>query len=407
MTPLKVVLLLGKDEKTLDEIRQSISADYQVVVFEEPEKAMRWHEPFAIVLHQNGSPLPEVQGQLARLREFQPRTPIAVCASLRGEYAPLPLPGADACILWPEGCAKLRALLRQWERGTAWLWGWLQQAFARLVRGRRPALPQLLESHPAVLEPATLPSGLAARFFGSFELAADGARLPWINSEINRAMLAYMLFHQPERILRHKIIGCFWPESTEDSARNCLNVAVSNLRRYLKDNLPEAPELPFRENAYRLDFKQPFFSDVHEFQRLWKHAHSMERQGRPDEALHAYYQAARLYRGDFMESITRDIPWVESMRSEFKEKYLVMLDRLSELLLERQRYQEAAEACLRILKIDDCLESAHCRLMRCYWRSKRKDLALRQYQACCKALERGLESGPSKETQALLAEILG
>ena len=410
MLPPQIVLLLGKDGDTVQEIRRSLSTSYQVVVFEKLEKEIAWFKPLAVVIHQNGSPRQEVLHRLVRLRQFQPKAPVLICSS-SPEYGHWPQRpgGVEDCLSWPDGLAQLKAYLRRWEAPRTGFWLRFKQTLLNLKNRKKK------RKEPELSLPLELPSGLAepvqpvleARLLGSCELKAHGNPLPWINSEVNRAMLAYILYHHPERMLRRKLIDGFWPDSSEDSARNCLNVAISSLRRYLKDNVADAPEVNFRENAYYFDFSQPVFTDVQEFLRLWTHAQAMERANRLDEALNAYRRANLLYKGEFMECISRDIIWVESVRSKLKEIHLSMLDRMSELLVERKLYPEAINACKRIIEIDDCIESAHRRLMHCYVHMHGRRMALRQYHHCCKTLEEKLGARPSRETQALLEEIQG
>ncbi len=408
MLPPRIVLLIGKEGDAIHEIRRSLSPAYQVVIFEKLEKEIAWFKPMAVILHQNGSPLEEEAGRVARLRQFQPKAPVLLCASSAEAIHQSALPkGVKACFAWPEGLGQLQAHLQQCATPGPGLWKRLQQAFAKL-NVRQKVHVRKAASRPAETAAAQPSFYLEARFLGSWKLSAEGKALPWISSEINRAMLAYLFYYQKDRMLRRKAIDGFWPDSSEDSARNCLNVAISSVRRYLKENIPETPAaIHFRENAYSLEFDKPINTDVHEFLRLWEYAQAMERAQRPDEALDAYRRAGQLYRGEFLECISREIIWVESVRSKLKEIHLAMLDRLSELLMERQLFPEAISTCHRILEIDDCIESAHRRLMACFTATQRRGMALRQYHQCRKALEEKLEARPSRETEALLTEIQG
>ncbi|MCB0572221.1 MAG: hypothetical protein KDC66_20785, partial [Phaeodactylibacter sp.] len=331
----RIVLLIGREGDALKEIRRSLSPAYQVVVFEKLEKEVAWFKPMAVVIHHNGGPRQDVINRLARLRQFQPAVPALICSSCYepGQWDTLPR-GVKGWLSWPEGQAQLQATLNRWRSPGAGLLRRLQSVWSHLAlpvktRGGSAAASELAtttDSGPGK-------AGLEARFFGCWSLKAGGHCLPWMSSEMNRAMLAYMIFHHDERILRRKVIDGFWPDSSEDSARNCLNVAISSIRRYLKDNMAEAPAIHFRENAYSAALGPALYTDVHEFLRLWGHAQAMERANRPDEALNAYRRAGQLYKGEFLECITREISWVESMRSKLREVYLAVLDRLGELLV--------------------------------------------------------------------------
>lgn len=409
MLPPKIVLLIGNRGESVQAIRQSLSAQYQVVLFHKVENEVSWFNPIAVILHQNGGPVEEMLGQLRHLKQIKPNAPVLLCHSGEeaGTWKKCP-EGIHSYLAWPADFPKLKALLESWEyKRFGWL-GWLRFALQKAVGlfavSSPPQEPARLAAPP--LDLALPGPGLETRFFGSFLLAANGRPLPNIRSEVNCAMLAYLLYNGPKRMMRQKIIEGFWPDSGEDAARNCLNVAISSVRRFLKENIDQAPEIVFRGNAYQLEMPMPASSDVAQFLEYWERGKSLEREKRLDEALNAYRRACSFYSGDFLENVSRNIDWVESTRSKLRETYLAILDRLSILFMEKGLCQEAEETCHKILAIDDCIESAHRQLMVCFYKTKRRDRALRQYALCCQALQDRLGAVPFEETEELYRRIL-
>ncbi|MCB9291106.1 MAG: hypothetical protein H6560_27625 [Lewinellaceae bacterium] len=408
MLPPKIVLLIGNRGESVQAIQQSLSSKYQVVHFQSVEKEVSWFNPIAVILHQNGGPAEELTLQLRRLKQIKPQAPVLLCRSGKDIPHHKDIPkGINASLAWPGDSSRIRALLQSWEhRRLGWLgrlrlgWQAFRNLFSSADTDKGPALlPEILATKKA--------EGIRmeAHLLGAFVLKEEGRRLPPIRSEINRAMLAYLLFHGPERMPRHKIIEGFWPDSGEEAARNCLNVAISSVRKYWRENSGQPMEVSFRENAYYFQAPAPFFSDVSAFLKYWDRGKALERAGRLDEALNAYRQACHLYSGDFLECINRNIDWVESMRSKLKEAYLSVLDRLSVLFFDRGLYPESEEACHRILEIDDCIESAHRQLMRIYYSTNRRGRALRQYAHCCRSLREKLGVEPFGETEELYQRV--
>ena len=122
------------------------------------------------------------------------------------------------------------------------------------------------------------------------------------------------------------------------------------------------------------------------------------------EAMGEYEVAEGLYQGDLLEEdLYQD--WLIPRREGLKDSYLVISDRLSRYYLKEKRYAACIHLCQRILAKDDCREDAHRRLMRCYSRQGQRNLALRQYHLCAKALEQVLDVPPMPETVALYHQI--
>ncbi|MCB0583239.1 MAG: bacterial transcriptional activator domain-containing protein [Phaeodactylibacter sp.] len=407
MLPPKIVLLIGNRGENVQSIKRSLSAQYQVILFNKVEPELSWFNPVAAILYQNGGPAEEVMQQLRQLKQLKPQVPVLLCRSgeeaFRGRECP---PGFNASLALPGDLLRLHELLPELEKRRLGLARHLQLAWQAMARSFSPpaAAPAPPPLPVAGAQPAA--QGLDARLLGAFELRAGGRILPPIRSEVNRAMLAYLICNGPERILRHKIIEGFWPDSAEEAARNCLNVAISSVRRYWKEHGTGQLEISCRDNAYFLQAPGPVNTDVKTFLRLWERARSLERAGRMDEALNAYRRACELYSGDFLESVTRNIEWVESTRSKLKEAYLSALDRMAVLLMERALYQEAEDTCRKILDIDDCIEGAHRQLMLVYCHTQQRSKALRQYAWCCQALKEKLGAGPFPETEALHRRIV-
>ena len=61
----------------------------------------------------------------------------------------------------------------------------------------------------------------------------------------------------------------------------------------------------------------------------------------------------------------------------------------------------------RLLSLDACYEAAHYGIMRCYLQQGKRELALRQFQACSQILHEELQTTPKASIQKLYRSIIG
>jgi DNA-binding SARP family transcriptional activator len=144
--------------------------------------------------------------------------------------------------------------------------------------------------------------------------------------------------------------------------------------------------------------------DVEEFQTHFQSGRRLEAAGQLGAAMIEYSTAAGLYQGDFLEEDLYD-DWPRPQREQLRTTYLDMADRLSEYHHQQGEYPTTIALCQKILTLDNCVEEAHRRLMRCYLAQGQRHLAIRQYHTCVQALAEELGVPPADETRSLYASI--
>ena len=77
---------------------------------------------------------------------------------------------------------------------------------------------------------------LEIRLLGAFDLRADGATLPPLESARARSLLAHLLLHRGTATPRERLAALLWPESTDARARTNLRHVLHTLRRALPDD---------------------------------------------------------------------------------------------------------------------------------------------------------------------------
>ena len=107
----------------------------------------------------------------------------------------------------------------------------------------------------------------------------------------------------------------FWPDSTADSARNSLNVAIFSLRKALRVGFDDNfSHIIFRNNAYSLNSEMVVWVDVEAFEAQLQDGGRLENEGDWETAVSIYQAAESLYQGSFLAE-ERYETWVAQYRT--------------------------------------------------------------------------------------------
>jgi DNA-binding SARP family transcriptional activator len=265
-----------------------------------------------------------------------------------------------------------------------------------------PARPDdVLPPSPAPIHTLPRPM-LTVHMLGRLRVAINDQPIERCSNR-GRAVLAYLLVHRHQPVLRDVLMDIFWPDATPAAARNSLNVALHSLRRSFR-RLSDVPVIVFQDGAYSLNPELVTWLDVEEFVQHAELGYRREAEGDVEAAIVEYEAAAALYEGDFL-SENRYEDWTMLPREKLRLTYLDILDRLSHIYLDRKRFAACITLCQLILARDACREDIHCRLMRCYARQNQYPAAIRQYQACVEALQREISVEPAEATTLLYERI--
>jgi DNA-binding SARP family transcriptional activator len=240
--------------------------------------------------------------------------------------------------------------------------------------------------------------------FGRLKVFLNGRPVNHWRCRREKEVFAYLTVNHTRRIHREILMNLFWPDSTPDSARNSLNVAMHGIRSRLRELDAAHDHILYDEQCYFVNPEIKIWLDIEEFLHCWRLAQRAELDHQIPIALTNYELAAALYQGDFME----DEPygsWTTQQRENLKEIYLVILDRLGEYYVRDGHLDTAIELCRKILEKDVCREDVYRRLMRCYCQLGQRDQALRTYQKCREALKNELEAEPTRATIQLYEEV--
>lgn len=251
---------------------------------------------------------------------------------------------------------------------------------------------------------------LDLRTFGGFGAWHGTTRLSLDSFARKRAvtLLKILLTNYGKIVVRDELIELLWPSESPKDAAKLLKIAVHYLRRGLGEAQNGKAEsfISTEAHGYAFNTASPHRIDALEFEAAAQEGLRFERQGRWREAFAALQTAADLYRGDYLE----DEPysdWCRRRRTQLRETLFEVLMTMGRLLNSAGDLEAAIRCYRRILELDPCLEDVHRDLMDALHRSGKRTQALRQYEACRRALQEEFDAVPVLETETLYRSILG
>lgn len=252
---------------------------------------------------------------------------------------------------------------------------------------------------------------LDLRVLGRFEARQGGTPLSIDCFARKRAvtLLKILVTNYGKVVPRDELIELLWPSDEPKDAAKLLKIAVHYLRRGLGETQTGKTETSFistEPNGYAFNPASFHRLDALEFEAMAEEGLRFERQGRWREAFVALRAAAEIYRGDYLED-DQYSDWCLRRRRQLRETLFDVLLTTARLLRSAGDHEEAIRCYRRILELDPCLEDVHRDLMEVLCRSGKRTQALRQYEACRRALRDEFDAAPVLETEALYRSILG
>jgi LuxR family transcriptional regulator, maltose regulon positive regulatory protein len=249
---------------------------------------------------------------------------------------------------------------------------------------------------------------ISVRALGPFRVWRGDQELPksaWSRSKALE-LFQLLLTHEGRPVHREQLQEALWPEAMSEASAVGLRVALSALQRTLEPERPRDAKPRFVRREGQALVLDPAYVrvDANELTALVRDARASESGANGEATLDLYRRALALYGGDYLEErIYED--WAAERRRSLLDLYLRAAGRTAELLFERGTYEEAIELCAAILLRDRCWEQAYALEMRAHYALDNRALALRVYDRCAECLRDELGTEPSRELQALRAEI--
>ena len=239
---------------------------------------------------------------------------------------------------------------------------------------------------------------LEVRCFGALTISRNTRNYTkW--RENAKELLAYLVSHPTtgKDVLIDELIPNF---DDLHAAEKELSRRASQVRTKVSQMGERAAYLIREGDTFRID-KERIWSDVWVFDALLTNADRAD----PEDAINLLDGATSLYRGEFCTDCYFG-PWLEAVRTKYRERFARASMRLADLLLERSEPERALSAIDRAIELDRVNEELHRKgiyidgviLGRASWGRKR-------FQDLKTTLRDELDEEPDFETQQLMMSI--
>jgi TolB-like protein/DNA-binding SARP family transcriptional activator len=235
------------------------------------------------------------------------------------------------------------------------------------------------------------PAQIKARLLGQVQFLDGKDRELRLATRKARALLAFLIVEADRWHARDKLSGLLWGDRQQAQARHSLTQALGAIRRLEKIagvSLLETGREHVRLRANAVDCDHSILC----------------------QALKANsYSVATAFTAPLMDGMDAVDPsfdeWLANQRNALSSSICSAL-RLTAAAAEKAgEHTDTISATQIWLSLEPSSEDAHRRLMRAYFAAGDRTAAIRQYQACERALRDDLGVTPSPETSALLDAI--
>ncbi|KPL81080.1 hypothetical protein ADN00_00690 [Ornatilinea apprima] len=260
-------------------------------------------------------------------------------------------------------------------------------------------------------------SHLVLKLLGPFQATLDGQAANGLNSDLLRALLAYLAVESKREHPRVQLAALLWPERSDQEAHNSLRFALSKLRSALGDRRAESPFLLVTRTHVQFNQACDHWLDVNEFERSSIGQSPIFIASGPPGGVNnnkaeieRVIAAVELYRGPFLEGLSiADSPafeeWMLLKGEEIQRSQLALLDHLTVFQMRAGETGQAARWARKQLELEPYREPAHRQLMLALALGGERSAALAHYETCRRLLANQLGCEPEDETQALYVQI--
>lgn len=201
------------------------------------------------------------------------------------------------------------------------------------------------------------------------------AEAQW-GSEKAKALLAYLVWKNPNGATREELSQVLWPDRPYEETANVFHVTLHRLRRVLQPERGRNGPVDYIEHdrgRYRLVPDAPYWLDVMAFKELMARSND----------LNALRAAVELYQGTYMEDMAWILPCdVEAEQRQLEQLYADALRKLAAHTTDG----EAALYLEKLLLVEPVDEQAQRALITNYLARGRRDLARKQVRRWQQAL---------------------
>ncbi|MCB8984877.1 MAG: AAA family ATPase [Ardenticatenaceae bacterium] len=239
-------------------------------------------------------------------------------------------------------------------------------------------------------------SRLHISFLGTFQVLLDRRPIVHFRAANNQGLLVYLVLQRTRPAPREQLAALFWPEESEQTARNNLRQSLFQLRQLLgNENESVLPYLLVTRQTVQFNPESDFELDVQKFLRA------------VDDG--DLTTAVSHYQGDLLPGFTcGSLEFEEWLRQERESLHTLALETMLEAArdcLRNGRYLQAQTFARQQLALEPWREPAWRLLMLTLAVSGDRAGALNQFELCQAVLCKELGIEPAPETVTLFEDI--
>lgn len=225
------------------------------------------------------------------------------------------------------------------------------------------------------------------------------------NSWRQWTFLEYLCVYHRRSVSQEEIIDVIWGGLEVGNPVNTLKTLLHRARLTLErlgfSNGKDI--LRYRRGIYSWDPDLIIRVDIEEFDALRE---QFDTAPSSEEGLSAAQRALALYRGDFLPHASAS-PWALAPQTHYHLKFLRLCYDTASTLWEKNRLEEAVEACQLATALDPYDETCQLLMMRLLHASGSKQAVARYYSDLSALLMKELGVAPSQELTTLYHELSG
>ncbi|MFZ3081022.1 MAG: BTAD domain-containing putative transcriptional regulator [Bellilinea sp.] len=217
-----------------------------------------------------------------------------------------------------------------------------------------------------------------------------------------RQLFQLLITTRGQWLLRDQIVDQLWPDLPAEPAQRDFKVALNALNHALEPARARTAPAYFvvrSDNMYGLNPNAHIRVDVDDFER---YIHVKPGASQEMESLSS---ALRLYEDDFLLECRYE-DWAAPERERLRHLYLSASERLSQLYIDQQSWDEVIQISNQTLAHDPLWEPAYRHLMQAHARKGNLAQVQATFNRLRDGLQRELGVDPSDETRQLLASLV-
>lgn len=239
---------------------------------------------------------------------------------------------------------------------------------------------------------------LSIQMLGGFSLKMEGRELQDTDTRSKKAwsMLAYLILHRDHSVSQDRLIALLWGSEPDSSnPENALRITMHRTRSLLEQLDPENGRNMIQRRKGGYQWNGGGQVDCEQFEALCRQSIAD-----PELRLKNLLDAISLYRGDFLPRQSGEV-WVVPMASYFHNLFISAAREAVDLLVQRNRTQEAITVCRRCTALEPYHEGFCRELMQLLASTGDRRGAAEVYDRLSKRLFDDFGISPSEETRTV------